>query len=292
MIGCFCGPGGLISSEIHEYQGKHLPLPCTACPCPGAKVAYSVDEAVKAAKELGFARRGQGADPRPGGRGKGGRGEAGPHPPTTSRRSPRRCWGSTLHTHQTGPEGTRSSVACSSSKGMDPRTARRRCTSLSSSTARRPVRRCSWPRSPGGQWTIEEGRGPKNPQGHREGKRSSPQRWGFQAFQARKIGLRPGALPAGQRSPRRLAVHAVRCTRPSRPWDASLLEINPFLMTKRRDAVRAGREDHGFDDKRALPPPGAEGAAPTSTKRTRWRSRPRSSASTTSSSRAAPSAAW
>ena len=49
--------------KIHEYQGKAV-LAQYGVPVPKGKVAYTVDEAMEAAKGLGLPRRGQGADPR------------------------------------------------------------------------------------------------------------------------------------------------------------------------------------------------------------------------------------
>jgi succinyl-CoA synthetase beta subunit len=88
--------------KIHEYQGKQL-LAAHGVPVPRGKVAYSVDEAVKAAKELGLpvvvkAQIHAGAAAKAGG-------------VKLARTAEdvetiaKAMLGSTLHHHQTGPEG-------------------------------------------------------------------------------------------------------------------------------------------------------------------------------------------
>jgi len=59
--------------------------------------------------------------------------------------------------------------------------------------------------------------------------------------------------------------------------DGAMVEVNPFLMTKAGDLFALDAKV-SFDDKRALPPPRAEGAARLRRGKTRWRSMPPSTA--------------
>ena len=88
--------------KIHEYQGKQL-LAAHGVPVPQGKVAYSVDEAVKAAKELGLPVVVK-AQIHAGGRGKAG-GVKLARTADEVETIAKAMLGSTLHTHQTGPEG-------------------------------------------------------------------------------------------------------------------------------------------------------------------------------------------
>src|SRR5258707_8321663 len=88
--------------KIHEYQGKAV-LARYGVPVPKGRVAYTADEAVEVAKELGFPVVVK-AQIHAGGRGKGGG--------VKLARNPEECaslakamLGMTLKTHQTGPEG-------------------------------------------------------------------------------------------------------------------------------------------------------------------------------------------
>jgi succinyl-CoA synthetase beta subunit len=92
--------------KIHEYQAKSL-LAKYGVPVPQGKVAFSVDEAIAAAKELGIA-GGKGvvvkAQIHAGGRGKGG-GVKIARDLEAAEAHIKAILGMTLVTHQTGPEG-------------------------------------------------------------------------------------------------------------------------------------------------------------------------------------------
>jgi succinyl-CoA synthetase beta subunit len=88
--------------KIHEYQGKAV-LASNGVPVPQGKVAYSVDDAVKAAKELGFPVVVK-AQIHAGGRGKAG-GVKLARTADDVEQIAKAMLGVTLHTHQTGPEG-------------------------------------------------------------------------------------------------------------------------------------------------------------------------------------------
>ena len=92
--------------KIHEYQAKSL-LAKYGVPVPNGKVAYTVDEAVAAAKEFGAATGGGvvvKAQIHAGGRGKGG-GVKVAKDMASAEAAIKAILGMTLVTHQTGPEG-------------------------------------------------------------------------------------------------------------------------------------------------------------------------------------------
>ena len=93
--------------KIHEYQAKSL-LAKYGVPVPRGKVAFSVDEAISAAKEMGAGTGGGGvvvkAQSHAGGRGKGG-GVKVAKDMAAAETHIRAILGMTLVTHQTGPEG-------------------------------------------------------------------------------------------------------------------------------------------------------------------------------------------
>ena len=89
--------------NIHEHQGKEL-FRAYGIPTPKGKVAYSVDEAVKAAKELGVQKWVVKAQIHAGGRGKGGGVKLAATIDEVKAHSAK-ILGMQLVTHQTGPEG-------------------------------------------------------------------------------------------------------------------------------------------------------------------------------------------
>jgi succinyl-CoA synthetase beta subunit len=89
--------------KVHEYQGKEI-LRKFHVPVPAGKVAFSVDEALAAARELGGSVWVVKAQIHAGGRGKGG-GVKVAKSLDEVREAASRMLGMTLVTHQTGPEG-------------------------------------------------------------------------------------------------------------------------------------------------------------------------------------------
>jgi len=89
--------------KIHEYQAKEI-LRSYNVPVPEGKVAFTVEEAVKAAKEIGGKVRVVKAQIHAGGRGKGGGVKVAKGIPEV-RKYAKQILGMNLVTHQTGPEG-------------------------------------------------------------------------------------------------------------------------------------------------------------------------------------------
>jgi succinyl-CoA synthetase beta subunit len=88
--------------KIHEYQAKAL-LAAHGVPVPRGKVAYTLDEAEAAAREIGGSVVVK-AQIHAGGRGKGG-GVKVAKDSAEARQVASKILGMTLVTHQTGPEG-------------------------------------------------------------------------------------------------------------------------------------------------------------------------------------------
>jgi succinyl-CoA synthetase beta subunit len=205
--------------KIHEYQGKAL-LASYGVPVPRGKVAYTVEEAVEVAKELGFPAVVK-AQIHAGGRGKAGGVKLARNAEEVEQ-SAKGMLGMTLRTHQTGPEG-RVVRRLLIEQGMDLQGAKERDLALVVDRASRaPVFMAS---SQGGM-DIEEvaARDPKAIL-----KEVVNRAVGFQGFQARKLaaglGLPGAILPKAV--PFMQALY-----RAFEGLDAALLEINPFLMTK------------------------------------------------------------
>ncbi len=89
--------------KIHEYQAKEI-LRKYNVPVPNGKVAYTVDEAIAAAKEIGGKIRVVKAQIHAGGRGLGGGVKVAKGLPEV-RKYAKQILGMNLITHQTGPEG-------------------------------------------------------------------------------------------------------------------------------------------------------------------------------------------
>jgi succinyl-CoA synthetase beta subunit len=205
--------------KIHEYQGKAV-LAAYGVPVPKGKVAYTADEAVEVAKQLGFPVVVK-AQIHAGGRGKGG-GIKVARSVEECESTAKSMLGTTLRTHQTGPEG-RVVRRLLIEQGLDLAGAKELyLAALVDRVTRRPVVMAS---AQGGM-DIEEVAA-KNPKAIvREAIEPSV---GFQAFQARKLafglGLPGSLLPKAV--PFMLALY-----RAFEGVDASLMEINPLLLTK------------------------------------------------------------
>ena len=220
--------------KIHEYQGKAV-LARHGVPVPKGNVAYTADEAVEVAKEVGFPVVVK-AQIHAGGRGKGGG--------VKLARSADECesiakamLGMVLRTHQTGPEG-RVVRRLLIEQGMDLAGAKEMYLAiLVDRVTGRPV----FMGSAQGGMDIEEVAA-KDPSAIL--KESVDPAAGFQPYQARKLAFGLG-IPdrlVGKAVPFMLSLyHAFEAV------DASLIEINPFLMTKAGDLLALDAKVN-FDD--------------------------------------------
>ena len=209
--------------KIHEYQAKTL-LAGYGVPVPRGKVARTVEEAEAAAKEIGGSVVVK-AQIHAGGRGKGGGIKVAMNA-EEAREIARRILGMTLVTHQTGPEGRvvqrllveetlpiereyylgivldraqgRNVFMASADGGME----------IEEVAARAPERIL--------KETLDPGAGPGS---------------GLAPFQARKLAFGMG-IPAGSVD---LAAQAMLAlAKANEALDATLAEINPFVLTKDR----------------------------------------------------------
>ena len=201
----------------------------------------------------------------------GGRGKGGGRQAREDRRRVRALakamLGMTLRTHQTGPEG-RVVRRLLIEQGMDLEGAREMYLAIVIDRESRRARGHGLGRR--AAWTSRRSR-PTTPRP--SSRRCVDPAVGFQAFQARKLafglGL-PAASVLGAAVPFMQALY-----RAFEETDASLLEINPFLLTARRRPPRPRREDQ-LRRQRPLPPSRPARSSATSTRRTRSRSRPAS----------------
>ena len=205
--------------KIHEYQGKAV-LAQYGVAVPRGKVAYTADEAVEAAKGLGFPVVVK-AQIHAGGRGKGG-GIKLVRDVDECEDVARAMLGTALRTHQTGPDG-RLVRRLLVEQGMDLGGAKEMYLAiLVDRGAGRPV----FMASAQGGMDIEEVAA-KDPSAIL--REYIDPAAGFQPYQARKLafglGL-PGKL-LGQAVPFMLSLY-----RAFEGIDASLVEVNPFLMTR------------------------------------------------------------
>ena len=205
--------------KIHEYQGKAV-LAQYGVPVPKCRVAYSVDEAVEAAKGLGFPVVVK-AQIHAGGRGKGGgvKLAKGIDECETIAKS---MLGMTLKTHQTGPEG-RVVRRLLIEQGVDISGSREMYLAILVDRATgRPV----FMASAQGGMEIEEVAA-KDPTAIL--KESVDPVVGFRPYQARKLafglGLPPDVVP-------KAAALMLSLYKAFEAKDASLVEVNPFLLTK------------------------------------------------------------
>jgi succinyl-CoA synthetase beta subunit len=205
--------------KIHEYQGKAV-LASYGVPVPRGRVAYTADEAVEIAKELGFPVVVK-AQIHAGGRGKGG-GVKLARNAAEAETIAKAMLGMTLKTHQTGPEG-RVVRRLLVEEGMDLQGAREMYLAIVVDRGRGgPV----FMASAKGGMDIEEVAA-RDPEAIL--KEAVMPAVGFQAFQGRKLafglGLAAAVVP-------RAVTFMQALYKAFEGSDASLLEINPFLMTK------------------------------------------------------------
>ncbi|HEX9630408.1 MAG TPA: ADP-forming succinate--CoA ligase subunit beta [Pyrinomonadaceae bacterium] len=204
--------------KIHEYQGKEL-LKNFGVAVPRGQVARSPEEAYQAAKELGTDIVVVKAQIHAGGRGKGG-GVKLAKSPDEAREIARQMLGMKLVTHQTGPEGREVRVLLVE-EGL-PIDKEFYLGIVLDRASGRPV----FMASAAGGMDIEEVAA-KTPE--QIMKETVDPAVGFRAFQARKLAFSLG-LPA------ELIGQAVKFMQSLylayEQMDASLMEINPFLLTK------------------------------------------------------------
>ncbi|MGI9106099.1 MAG: ADP-forming succinate--CoA ligase subunit beta [Pyrinomonadaceae bacterium] len=204
--------------KIHEYQGKEL-LRKFGVPVPRGIVAHTAEEAFNAATELGTDVVVVKAQIHAGGRGKGG-GVKLAKSPEEAREVAGQILGMNLVTHQTGPEGRKVRVLLIE-EGL-PIDKEFYLGIVLDRTTGRPVFMAS---SAGGM-DIEEVAA-NTPE--KILKETIDPALGFRPYQARKLAFGLG-LPAdliGQAAKFMQTLYTA-----SEQMDASLLEINPFLLTK------------------------------------------------------------
>ncbi|MFN2498528.1 MAG: ADP-forming succinate--CoA ligase subunit beta [Pyrinomonadaceae bacterium] len=219
--------------KIHEYQGKEL-LKNFGVAVPRGSVARSPEEAYQAAKELGTSVVVVKAQIHAGGRGKGG-GVKLAKSPDEAREIARQMLGMKLITHQTGPEG-REVRTLLVEEGL-PIDKEFYLGIVLDRASGRPV----FMASAAGGMDIEEVAA-KTPE--QIMKETVDPAVGFRAFQARKLAFSLG-LPA------ELIGQAVKFMQSLylayEQMDASLMEINPFLLTKDKRLIALDAKIN-FDD--------------------------------------------
>ena len=204
--------------KIHEYQGKEL-LRKFGVPVPRGIVVRSADEAYQAAKELACEPVVVKAQIHAGGRGKGG-GVKLAKTAEDAREIARQMLGMKLVTHQTGPEGREVRVLLIE-EGL-PIDKEFYLGIVLDRVSSRPV----FMASAAGGMDIEQVAA-KTPE--LIFKETIDPAVGFRQFQARKLAFALG-LPSALISPAAKFMMALYQAYES--MDASLMEINPFLLTK------------------------------------------------------------
>jgi succinyl-CoA synthetase beta subunit len=219
--------------KIHEYQGKEL-LQKFGVPVPRGLVARTADEAFAAAKELGTDIVVVKAQIHAGGRGKGG-GVKLAHSPDEARDIAAKMLGMNLVTHQTGPEGREVRVLLvEEGLPIDKEF-------YLGLVLDRASGRLVFMASAAGGMDIEEVAAKTPEQIFKE---TIDPAVGFRAFQARKLAFALG-LPAelvGQAAKFMQALYQA-----TEQMDASLVEINPFLLTKDKRLIALDAKIN-FDD--------------------------------------------
>lgn len=219
--------------KIHEYQGKEL-LKKFGVPVPRGIVARSPEEAYHAAKELGSDVVVVKAQIHAGGRGKGG-GVKLAKSADEARELATRMLGMKLVTHQTGPEGREVRVLLIE-EGLPIDKEFYLGIVLDRATGR-PV----FMASAAGGMDIEEVAAKTPEQIFKE---TIDPAVGFRPFQARKLAFALG-LPTELINPASKFMEALYTA--YEQLDASLLEINPFLLTKDKRLIALDAKVN-FDD--------------------------------------------
>jgi succinyl-CoA synthetase beta subunit len=219
--------------KIHEYQGKEL-LRKYGVAVPRGLVARSPEEAYQAAKELGTDVVVVKAQIHAGGRGKGG-GVKLAKSPDEAREIARQMLGMKLITHQTGPEGREVRVLLIE-EGL-PIDKEFYLGIVLDRTTGRPV----FMASAAGGMDIEEVAAHTPEQIFKE---TIDPAVGFRPFQARKLAFKLG-LPADLVNAAAKFMQTLYSA--NEQMDASLLEINPFLLTKDKRLIALDAKVN-FDD--------------------------------------------
>jgi len=219
--------------KIHEYQGKEL-LKKYGVPVPRGIVARSPEEAYQAAKELGTDVVVVKAQIHAGGRGKGG-GVKLAKSADEARELARQMLGMKLVTHQTGPEGREVRVLLVE-EGL-PIDKEFYLGIVLDRTTGRPV----FMASAAGGMDIEEVAANTPEQIFKEMINPAV---GFRPFQARKLAFALG-LPSDLVNQAAKFMQALYTA--YEQMDASLLEINPFLLTKDKRLIALDAKVN-FDD--------------------------------------------
>ena len=219
--------------KIHEYQGKEL-LRKYGVAVPRGLVARSPEEAYHAAKELGTEVVVVKAQIHAGGRGKGG-GVKLARSADEARETARQMLGMKLVTHQTGPEGREVRVLLVE-EGL-PIDKEFYLGIVLDRTTGRPV----FMASAAGGMDIEEVAASTPEQIFKE---TIDPAVGFRAFQARKLAFSLGLPPelVNQAAKFMQSLYTAY-----EQMDASLLEINPFLLTKDKRLIALDAKVN-FDD--------------------------------------------
>src|SRR3979409_2655291 len=222
--------------KIHEYQGKEL-LKKFGVPVPRGIVARSVEEAYRAAEELAVTPVVVKAQIHAGGRGKGGGVKLAKNA-EEAREIARQILGMQLVTHQTGPEGREVRVLLiEEGLPIDKEF-------YLGVVLDRASGRSVFMASAAGGMDIEEVAAKTPEQIFKE---TIDPAVGFRSFQARKLAFALG-IPAA------LVNQAVKFMQSLytayEQMDASLLEINPFLLTKDERLIaldaKVNFDDHGI----------------------------------------------
>jgi succinyl-CoA synthetase beta subunit len=219
--------------KIHEYQGKEL-LKKYGVPVPRGFVARSPEEAYQAAKELGTDVVVVKAQIHAGGRGKGG-GVKLAKSADEARELARQMLGMKLVTHQTGPEGREVRVLLVE-EGL-PIDKEFYLGIVLDRTTGRPV----FMASAAGGMDIEEVAASTPEQIFKETINPAV---GFRPFQARKLAFALG-LPSDLVNQAAKFMQSLYTA--YEQMDASLLEINPFLLTKDKRLIALDAKVN-FDD--------------------------------------------
>src|SRR5437879_1280579 len=219
--------------KIHEYQAKEL-LKKFGVPVPRGIVAHSPDEAYQAAKELACEPVVVKAQIHAGGRGKGG-GVKLAKSPDEAREIASKMLGMKLVTHQTGPEGREVRVLLIE-EGL-PIEKEFYLGIVLDRASGRPV----FMASAAGGMDIEEVAA-KTPEFIL--KETVDPAVGFRSFQARKLAFGLG-IPSELISQAAKFMQSLYSAYES--MDASLVEINPFLLTKDKRLIALDAKIN-FDD--------------------------------------------